>query len=348
MGYQTSEGNNALHRVVVIGVGSIGERHLRCFQSTGRAEVMFVEVQPELRQTISGRYQVPAFERIEQALEQKPTVAVVATPASLHIPHATTLVESGLHTLIEKPLSTTFDGVEQLDQLRRRQGLTVGVAYVYRSFPLLHSVREILEERRFGEPLQWVTVSGQHFPTYRPAYREIYYRDRAMGGGAIQDALTHVLNAGEWLLGPIDRVLADAAHQALEGVDVEDTVHLLARHGRTMASYSLNQHQAPNESTTTLVCERGTIRWELHHQRWMWMTEPGGQWHMETLPALERDAYFVAQANDFLDAVERKREVACSLAEAEQTLRVNLAALRSLETGSWETTYHGTDRPTIV
>ena len=51
----------------------------------------------------------------------------------------------------------------------------------------------------------------------------------------------------------VERVVADAAHQVLEGVTVEDTVHLLARHGSVMASYSLNQHQAPNEITITVV-----------------------------------------------------------------------------------------------
>ena len=40
------------HRVLIVGVGSIGERHLRCFQATGRAEVSFVEINDELRQRV--------------------------------------------------------------------------------------------------------------------------------------------------------------------------------------------------------------------------------------------------------------------------------------------------------
>ena len=41
------------HRVLIVGAGSIGERHLRCFQATGRASVSFVEISPALRQTIA-------------------------------------------------------------------------------------------------------------------------------------------------------------------------------------------------------------------------------------------------------------------------------------------------------
>lgn len=41
--------------------------------------------------------------------------------------------------------------------------------------------------------------------------------------------MTHLLNLGEWLASPIDRLTADAAHLALEGVTVEDTVNVLTR-----------------------------------------------------------------------------------------------------------------------
>ncbi len=120
----------------------------------------------------------------------------------------------------------------------------------------------------------------------------------------IQDALTHVLNAGQWLVGPIDRLVADAAHQVLAGVNVEDTVHVLTRHGDVLGSYSLNQHQAPNEFSLTVVCEQGTVRWETHANRWRWMSRPDEAWHDEPHEPQPRDAAFITQAHRFLDAVE--------------------------------------------
>jgi predicted dehydrogenase len=156
-----------------------------------------------------------------------------------------------------------------------------------------------------------------------------------------------VLNAGEWLVGPIDRLVADAAHRVLEGSlsaseaaglePVEDTVHLLARHGHVLASYALNQHQAPNETSITVVCERGTVRWEAHTQRWKWMLRPDESWREEAFEARPRDAAFIDQANRFLDAVEGECSPLCSLDEAEQTLRVNLTALESARSAGWRT-----------
>ncbi|MFM9960143.1 MAG: Gfo/Idh/MocA family protein [Planctomycetaceae bacterium] len=328
---------NILRKLLVVGVGSIGERHLRCFLTTGRVEAVFVEVNAALRQTISERYNVSGFASLDEALATQPTAAVVAVPAHLHIEIATQLAERGLHLLIEKPLSTSTAGIERLQQIVRDRGLIAGVAYVYRSHPLLTAMRVAIQDGRFGRPVELIAVSGQHFPTYRPAYRDIYYKDRTTGGGAIQDALTHVINAGEWLLGPVDRLVADAAHQVLEGVSVEDTVHLLARHGEVMASYSLNQHQAPNEFTLTIVCERGTIRWESHQNRLRTMLAPSSEWHDETITPLERDTLFVKQAHQFLTSIEVSSPPACSIDEGLQTLRVNLAALASTDGGGWQT-----------
>ena len=219
------------------------------------------------------------------------------------------------------------------------------MAYVYRANPVLRAMKEAIASGRFGRPVQVIAACGQHFPTYRPAYRETYYRDRATGGGAIQDALTHMFNAAEWLVGPIDRLLADAAHQVLEGVDVEDTVHVLTRHGRVLGCYSLNQYQAPNEMTITVVCEQGTARFENHRNRWRWMTRPDEPWHDEPHAPLPRDALFIHQANAFLDALEGHAPPLCSLEEGIQTLRVNLAALASVEQGTWQVIGPEPDQP---
>ena len=334
------------HDVLVIGAGSIGERHIRCFAATGRARVSFVEVREELRNEIAQRYPgTNPFPSLDAALEQRVEAAVIATPAPMHVPQATQLVQRGVHVLIEKPLSVRLDGVESLIEAAKVRHVVASVAYVYRAHPVLAEVRDAIRSGRFGRPVELVAVSGQHFPFYRPAYAQTYYTKHESGGGAVQDALTHVINAGQWLVGDIDRVVADIAHQVLAGVEVEDTAHVLARHrddlgdgGDVLASYSLNQHQAPNEMTLTVVCQRGTARFEFHNCRWRSMEKPGGEWTDHGGAALERDTMFIRQADAFLDAVEGKAAPVCTLEEGMQTLRTNLAILRSVRDGGWVST----------
>lgn len=327
----------AAHRVLVVGAGSIGERHLRCFLATGRARASFVEVQPGTRAAVAERYpDAAAFDSLDAAIGRDFDAAVIATPAPLHIPQALALAGRGVHLLIEKPLSISLDGADTLAALVAERRIVAAVAYVLRTNPALAAMRDAIRSGRFGEPLEVVVTSGQDFAFYRPAYRTTYYARRADGGGAVQDALTHLVNAGEWLVGGADRMVADAAHLRVEGVEVEDTAHVLARHGRVLASYALNQHQAPNETTITVVCERGAARFELHAGRWLACERAPEPW-AEQGPAVaaDRDAPFVRQAHAFLDAVEGKAALLCPLADGVQTLRANLAILESIDAGRW-------------
>ena len=325
------------HRTLIVGVGSIGERHLRCFGNTGRAEVSFCEINDELKQRIDAQYEVKrSYADLDAALKDGHDLAVICAPAHLHVPMAIQILEAGLHVLIEKPLSTSMKNVDRLRQLATESGRVAAVAYVYRAHPAIRGMKVALDSGRFGAARQLVVTAGQNFAVARPAYREIYYKDRATGGGAIQDGLTHLVNAAEHLVGPVDRLAADAAHQVLDGVEVEDTVHLICRHGPVLGCFNLNQYQAPNEVTMKVVCDGGTAECRFTKHLWQSMTEPFGAWREEGAWQLERDDLYINQANLFLDAVEGKAEPLCTVEQGVQTLKVNLAALKAADTHTWQ------------
>lgn len=372
-----------MKQILVIGGGSIGERHVRCFQNSGRADVSLCEINDDLRAAVRERYQLrQTFGSLNEALADSAfDAAVICTPAHLHVAMAMELAAHGCGILIEKPLSISLQGTSALIAEVASRQIPVSVAYVLRQHPALQALRECVQQQRFGRPVQIAYTGGQFFPLYRPAYREIYYTKHETGGGAIQDSLTHIVNAAEWIVGPVTKLVADAEHCVLDGVDVEDTVHLLTRHAplaliektenaagvsatpshsvgdsperqrsvseRQLASasratplllgsFSLNQHQAPDESTWTVNCEHGTVRFEFHNNRWLSCTEPGSDWVIEEQFPIERDDLFIRQANLFLDQLDNKVGPACSLDEALQTLRVNMAALRSVKSGTWD------------
>jgi predicted dehydrogenase len=325
-----------MHRVLVIGVGSIGERHTRCFLATDRASVAICEPADAIRESVAERYPIEAaYASLDAALSDEWDAVVIATPAHTHVPIARQVTATETPFLLEKPFSTSLDGVDALLEEVRAKNLIAGVAYNYRVHPALAAMKDAIDAGRFGKPLQMCATLGQDFEKYRPAYREVYFADRARGGGAIQDAITHFFNAGEWVAGPMDRIVVDAAHQHLDGVEVEDTVHALARHGDILASYTLNMYQKANESILTMICEGGMARFEVHNQRWRWMDETEGGWHEEPHPMAERDTWYIRQADMFLDVIEGKSDVPCTLEEGVHTLRVNLAALKSWDTGAW-------------
>lgn len=329
-------------RLLVIGTGSIGERHLRVFQHLDRCDaIAFCETQPTRRTEISRRYGIPeafAYADLESALSKGTyDIAVIATPAATHLGIGMQLADLGIHQLMEKPLSLSLDGVESYARAVADKKLTVAVGYVHRAHPAVSAIHREIVSGRFGKVLAITISSGQSLAQARPADREVYFAKPEMGGGAINDMITHMYNVGDWFAGPISRLVTDAAHQALNGVTFEDTVHTLTRHeSGAMGTYTLNLYQHPNEVLMTVVCERGTLRADYANQRWSWMTEPNGSWHHEPVSVPERDTIYQIQNAAFLDAVEGFGEVLCPLEDAIRTLHVNLASHRSAAGSGWE------------
>lgn len=320
--------------VLVIGCGSIGERHLRCFQKTGRARVAVCDTNSRLVQDVASRYEVPGFDSLEAAQAGfESDVWVICTPAQTHLPLALRGLEAGKHLLIEKPLAVDLMQVEAVRAAMAGKALHVAVAYVYHTMPWVQALRQALLDGVIGEPKHATVVAGQHFPTFRPAYREIYYTRHETGGGAIQDALTHMANMTEWLLGPTTKLFCDAAHQVLEGVTVEDTVNIVARNGGTLVTYAMNQFQAPNEVELRIHGEKGSLAMQGHKRRWGVQLAGEADWTWHLHPTVERDDWFIRQAGCFLDGIEGKPSPLATFEEAVQTLKFNLAALESVRTG---------------
>lgn len=336
--------SSGMWNILIVGLGSIGERHLRCFQATGRAVVSACDTNEPVRKKLRQQPGVMVYDGLDVALsdpDNKPHAAVVATPPNRHVLVASTLAEAGIPMLIENPLSTSLDGVSRLAGVVRQKSLLAVVGYQFRLHPALIAMREALVSGRFGKPYQLVASSGQHLPSLRRSYKKTSYADRAAGGGAIQGPVAHLVNVCEWLIGPSEKVMVDAGHQALEGVTVEDTVHLLSRHSSVMCSITLNQHQMASETTITVSAEQGLVRFESHRDRWRWLAYPGDSWHDETVPPQPRDGLLQLQADLFIKALDDQATYAqpgsplCSLDEGVQTLKASLAALSLAREAPW-------------
>lgn len=323
--------------ILVIGGGSIGERHLRCFQDIG-CTVALCDSNATRLHEISQRYNITrTFSSIEPATRENWYGVVIATPANFHAAHATALINSTDALLIEKPLCLSIEDAERLKSLGAGKSIQVG--YVLRHHPATQHVRTLLAAGTIGKLHQVSITAGQNFPSLRPAYREIYYKSHETGGGAIQDAATHLFDLLHYLAGPLDWIFCDYAHQELADVEVEDTVHIIGRccGGRILASLALNQFMAPNETHVQLNGALGSLAIRFHeHRAGMFMLGDTDWTWTEPLVA-ERDDLFRAQAQNFISSIVKQEPPICTLHDGLRALAVNLAALRSGQSRSVET-----------
>src|SRR5688572_29455882 len=101
------------HRILFVGAGLIGRRHIEAFLATSRVDAAVCEPRADGRTAAGQAYPVcGSFARLEEALQHSWDGAVVASPAHTHVAIGQILTERGIPVLLEKPLAVTFDGLE--------------------------------------------------------------------------------------------------------------------------------------------------------------------------------------------------------------------------------------------
>ena len=120
---------------LIVGVGSIGERHLRNFLRIDGVRCSIAEVNATTREKMAAQYRVEAsYPDYREADLRSFDGVVICVPANVHVPIATNVVEAGVHVLTEKPLAMSLEGVDRLKRLRDEKGVVVSVAFTSR-FP---------------------------------------------------------------------------------------------------------------------------------------------------------------------------------------------------------------------
>ena len=319
-------------RILVIGAGGISKRHLRGLTETGRAELAIAEPDAAKRQAMAAAWNVETtYATADEAPLAAFDGALICAPAHVHIPLTRLCLEAGVPVLLEKPLSVTWAGVQELLALQVSTGVEVRVAYVRRSDPVLEAARARLLAGDIGELRLCHVNSSQEFPKYRPDYRETYYARAEMGGGALLDAASHWIDAMQWTVGRITEVGCMYDHLQLPGVTVEDTALMSLRFaGGQMGQLMINQFQKPAIDQAEWVGTAGNLR-QSRDGALAVARDDSDQWLRQDLsdglsPDDTNARRFRRQASYFLDLLDGEEVHLTTLKEAADNLHTVLAA----------------------
>jgi len=154
-------------RVLLVGVGRWGEKHLRVLRELG-AEVWVAELSAErrawaLRQGLESSRVVPDFRAVLDAVD----VVDVVTPADRHVEVAEVCLAAGRHCFVEKPLALTAADGHRLAVAARAAGRVLQVGHIFRFHPATAVLREVLESGRLGS-IRFATARFAGFKRPRP------------------------------------------------------------------------------------------------------------------------------------------------------------------------------------
>jgi len=251
------------------------------------------------------------------ALESSSANAVyVATPVSLHVPHAVAALESGRHVLAEKPLGVTGEQAAQAVSAAEARDLVAGCAYYRRLTPMYEHARAMATSGDFG---RIVLVRMVYFSWFAPTPDDPKYwrvQRRHGGGGALSDMGTHMFDVLIGLLGMPASVYAHCAN-LVHDWDVEDAASILMQMpdgAQVTASFHWNSQTWRHEFE--IVGSEAKVHWHPYDSGQVIVTR-GRQ--VDELSMPPADNVHLPLVEDFVQAIQSGGQPACPLGEAART-----------------------------
>jgi predicted dehydrogenase len=315
-------------RVLIAGLGSMGRRHLRNLQALGVAQIVLHRSQPN---PLESSPALPVVTDLGEALAARPDLVIVATPTYVAIPAAL----AGCHLLIEKPLSHSWDGVDELLRAVARRNLVAMVGFDLRFDRGLRFVKTLIDSGTIGRPVAIHAQVGQYLPDWHPEedYRHGVSARRDTGGGVILD-LMHELDYVRWLMGPVTGVASMAGHVSSLEIETEDVAGMLLRfESGAIGSVGLDYVQRPLSRTCRVIGEQGTILWDGVTARVRWYEAAARSWREYDYSAPTRNDRFVAEIDHLMRCLDGDAHPPVDVVAASEVLRLALAAKRAATDG---------------
>ncbi|MDX1482805.1 MAG: Gfo/Idh/MocA family oxidoreductase [Woeseiaceae bacterium] len=141
-------------RTAVIGVGHQGRWHADKFKALPQSRLVAVcDADADRAGSVAAELDVAAVDDIRELIGRVDAVSV-ATPTSSHHEIVATLLDGGIHVLVEKPLTSTVEQAAELVALAEDKGRILQVGHLERFNPAVMAVAPTVSDSRFIESLR--------------------------------------------------------------------------------------------------------------------------------------------------------------------------------------------------
>lgn len=251
-------------RLALVGCGRIALNHFNAIQKhADRVELVDVcDIDPRALAAAVTKTGARGYATLESMLSQtEADIVALTTPSGLHSAQAIQVAQSGRNVMTEKPMATRWrDGLAMVDACDKA-GVYLFVVKQNRHNATLQVLKRAVEQKRFG---RIYSVAINVFWT-----RPQEYYDSApwrgtweFDGGAFMNQAAHYIDLLDWLIGPVESVMAYTGTLA-RNIQVEDTgVAALRWRNGAMGTLNVTMLTYPRniEGSITILGEKGTVR----------------------------------------------------------------------------------------
>ncbi len=175
-------------RVGVIGVGSIGQNHVRVYSELAEL-VGICDTDSETGKAVAQRFGTSFFRSHAELLKEGLDAVTIATPTSHHFSMAREVIDAGVHVLLEKPFGGDVANAEKLTERAKDQGVTLAAGMIERHNPVVEFARAGLREKQFGK---LIAVSSRRVSSFPSRVRDV---------GVMMDLGIHDVDVMRYLVG---------------------------------------------------------------------------------------------------------------------------------------------------
>ena len=295
---------------VIVGLGSIGNRHLNNCLAMGVKEMTVVR-RPQSNSQFEATDGVHVVHALSDALAAKPDFAIICNPSHLHAQTAIECLEANTHVLIEKPLGKNVGPAEkQLVQISQRSDRICAMAYCMRYHPAYLAAYKSINDGEIGRCLYAKAWFEGYLPDWHPweDYKQSYAGLKEQGGGVLR-TLDHEMDFLNWVLGPAESVNGSAINTKGIGIEADD-----------LAMYQLQHPDGVHSQVTTSFCRKpqsrgfefigtqGAISFQMEQGKLLKMEhDTGTPSEIADVANYDINEMYVELAKDFMKAINQNR-----------------------------------------
>ena len=210
-------------KFALIGCGRIAVKHAKLLISMDDVEL--VAVSDNIHEKVKGfseKYHVKGYLDYKEMLKKEDIdVVSVLTPSGTHAAIGVDVANSKRHLVVEKPMALRLEDADLLIETCYRNGIKLFVVKQNRFNLPVKKLKEALDNGRFGKlVLGTVRVRWSRSQDYydMDEWRGTWAQD----GGVLTNQASHHVDLLQWMMGPVDSVVAKAGTY-LSNIETEDT-----------------------------------------------------------------------------------------------------------------------------
>ncbi len=274
--------NKTKIRVGVVGVGTMGEHHVRTLTGLAGVTVAGISDKYEARgETISKKYSIPFFKEYEPLFKEI-DAAIIAAPTEAHFALGQAALSAGLRTLIEKPLALTLKEAESLCALAKKKGVLLSVGHIERFNPAYEVILD--------------TIKGNKISSVQ-ARRLSPFPHRIKEASVVLDMMIHDLDLFLTVV-KSEITSVRAFGQKIRSALNDDVFCVISTKNGVVAGIEADRTHPTKVRTFNVVCDGITYEADLLNKKLYRLTVD----YKEELPVAEHDQ-LEAELNDFLFAI---------------------------------------------